>query len=77
MSLFGSVEYFEKKISKYLTIKQTDGVYEEQLPAITAKLKKELLYDFVCDEKIRGECIENLLFASRKWKSTGFYPVYK
>lgn len=75
MSLFGSVEYFEKEIIKYLTKKQTENVSQEHLLAITAKLKKELLYDFVCDDKIKRECIANLISACGKLKGARLHSA--
>jgi hypothetical protein len=61
--LFGSVEYFEREIYNYLKEKQIKKITEDLLYVITTKLKKEILYDFVCDERIRLECLENLKYA--------------
>ncbi|WP_394138174.1 hypothetical protein [Cytobacillus oceanisediminis] len=73
--LFGSVEYFEREIEEYLTDNQLEEVTEDQLSVITSKLETELLYDFVCDERIRKECLNNLIFASGKLKNAGFQSV--
>jgi hypothetical protein len=70
--LFGSVEYFKKEIEEYLTDNQVEEVTEEQLSKITSKLETELLYDFVCDEKIRRQCLNNLTFASGNVKNGEF-----
>ncbi|CAM3559664.1 hypothetical protein GCM10009865_10820 [Aeromicrobium ponti] len=70
--LFGSVEYFEREIEEYLTDNQVEEVTEDQLSVITSKLETELLYDFVCDEKIRRQCLNNLTFASGNVKNGGY-----
>ncbi|MEH7125070.1 hypothetical protein V7122_02010 [Bacillus sp. JJ1532] len=64
--LFGTVEYFEREIYNYLNENQLKELSEDFLYGITSKLKKELLYDFVCDERIRLECLENLKYAISK-----------
>ncbi|WP_338030842.1 hypothetical protein [Cytobacillus citreus] len=61
--LFGTVEYFEREIYNYLNENQLKEISEDSLYVITSKLKKEILYDFVCDERIRLECLENLTYA--------------
>ena len=58
--LFGTVEYFEREIYNYLNENQLKELSKDTLNVITSKLKKEILYDFVCDERIRLECLENL-----------------
>ncbi|WNS77659.1 hypothetical protein RRV45_19620 [Bacillus sp. DTU_2020_1000418_1_SI_GHA_SEK_038] len=63
--LFGTVEYFEREIYNYLNENQLKEISEDSLSVVTSKLKKELLYDFVCDERIRLECLENLKYAIR------------
>lgn len=57
--LFGTVEYFEREIYNYLNENQLKEISKDSLNDITSKLKKEILYDFVCDERIRLECLEN------------------
>nr|WP_228460333.1 hypothetical protein [Cytobacillus dafuensis] len=61
--LFGTVEYFERAIYNYLNENQLKEISEDSLYVITSKLKKEILDDFVCDERIRLECLENLKYA--------------
>ncbi|MGG3798532.1 hypothetical protein [Metabacillus fastidiosus] len=61
--LFGTVEYFEREIYNYLNENQFKKISEDSLYVITSQLKKEILYDFVCDERIRLECLENLTYA--------------
>lgn len=51
--LFGTVEYFEREI-------MNDLQCNISLSDITTKLEDELLYDFICDERIRVECLNNL-----------------
>lgn len=58
--LFGTVEYFQRAIYNYLKENQLKEISEDSLYVITSNLKKEILYDFVCDERIRLECLENL-----------------
>ncbi|MED4454600.1 hypothetical protein [Metabacillus fastidiosus] len=62
-ALFGTVEYFEREIYNYLNENQLKKISEDSLYVITSQLKKEILYDFVCDERIRLECLENLKYA--------------
>ncbi|WP_282140935.1 hypothetical protein [Cytobacillus oceanisediminis] len=53
---YGTEEYFEKKVSKYLS-KDAD---EKRLSKIAARLEYEIRYEFICHERIRDECLENL-----------------
>ena len=59
--LFGTVEYFEREIMKGLKCNIS-------LLDITTKLEDELLYDFICDERIRVECLNNLQTAINMFK---------
>lgn len=61
--LFGTVEYFEREMYNYLNENQLKEINGDSLAVIISKLQKEILYDFVCDERIRLECIENLKYA--------------
>lgn len=56
---FGSVEFFEREIINFLHENQT-SVNEIPLSMITSKIESEVLDDFVCDERIRVECLKNL-----------------
>ncbi|WP_102346356.1 hypothetical protein [Bacillus sp. Marseille-P3661] len=58
--LFGTVEYFEREIMNYLDENQFSGETDYHLSIITARLEYEILHDFVCDEQIRVECLNNL-----------------
>ncbi|MCH6266594.1 hypothetical protein KHB02_013775 [Bacillus sp. FJAT-50051] len=51
--LYGTVEFFEREIYNYLNENQLRAKSEDSLYDVTSKLKKEILYDFVCDERIR------------------------
>lgn len=68
MSFFGSVEYFEKEIEENLISEKPNRISEEQFSIIAARLKKELVDNFVCEENIRKECLDNLFFAIKKMK---------
>ncbi|MEK3857199.1 hypothetical protein [Cytobacillus sp. FSL H8-0458] len=59
-AIFGSVEYFERKIGNYLAKKQINDVNEKQLFNIAAQLEYEIRNDFICHERIKKECLENL-----------------
>jgi hypothetical protein len=58
--LFGSVEYYERELLHTVEQNQVNTRADEQISKTYAKLKRELLHDFVCEEKIRTECLENL-----------------
>lgn len=58
--LFGTVEYFEREIENYLISPSSKAFEENPLSIIYSQLKYEILYDFVCDEQIRLECLNNL-----------------
>ncbi|WP_370223744.1 hypothetical protein [Cytobacillus sp.] len=77
MSFFGSVEYFEKEIAENLISENSKRISEEQFSIIAARLKKELLDDFVCEENIRKECLDNLFFAIKKLKGSAFHAIYE
>jgi hypothetical protein len=64
--LFGTVEYFEKEILDYLANHQISELDKDHISIIYTRLKNEILYDFVCDEKIRVECLQNLMSACDK-----------
>ncbi|AIE61478.1 hypothetical protein [Bacillus methanolicus] len=61
--LFGTVEFFEREMLDYAKKKQfaKNSIMEKY-----SSLKHELLYDFVCDEKLRIECLQNLSIAYQK-----------
>ncbi|MCS0670417.1 hypothetical protein [Cytobacillus firmus] len=53
---YGTEEYFEQKVSNYLS---KDGD-ENKLSIIAAQLEYEIRYEFICHERVRNECLENL-----------------
>ncbi|PLT35790.1 hypothetical protein [Bacillus sp. V5-8f] len=59
--MFGTVEYFVSEM-RHLA-ENTDAKKDEFLSDIYSKFQKELKHDFVCDEKIRVECLQNLSVA--------------
>jgi hypothetical protein len=61
--LFGTVEYFEREILNYLEDKESQYDDSDLLESIITQLEDEILHDFVCDEKIRRECLNNLEIA--------------
>ena len=61
--LFGTVKFFEREIINYLDENQLKDASEAPLYKITAKLENEIKYDFVCHERIRLECLNNLKYA--------------
>jgi hypothetical protein len=65
--LFGSIEYFEKEILSYASQKSLMNIAYEQVMEIYSDLKNELINDFICEEKIKKECLNNLNLASKKF----------
>lgn len=63
--LFGTVEYFEQKIDTYLTNKKLKNK-EKHIKEIVSKLEKEIRHDFICHERIRKECLNNLFKVSKR-----------
>ncbi|URT70612.1 hypothetical protein [Cytobacillus firmus] len=53
---YGTEEYFEQKVSSFLS-KEGD---EKKLSIIAARLEHEIRNDFICHERVRNECLENL-----------------
>ena len=64
--LFGTVEYFEREIEFHLSEVEKRERYREEINQIQLKLEEELLNDFICDEKLRMECMQNLSNACSK-----------
>lgn len=61
--LFGSVEYFERELLHEAEQNYVNKQADEQISITYSRLKSELLNDFVCEERIRVECLENLKHA--------------
>jgi hypothetical protein len=55
---FGTIEYFERELS--INLPNKERADQENLAKIFEKMEDELLHDFICDEEIRGICLENL-----------------
>ena len=64
--LFGTVEYFEQEFEYYLADGQKRNQLKDEIDAIHSKLENEILHDFICDEKLREECLQNLSDACNK-----------
>lgn len=62
--LFGTVEYFEREIIKYLKESHSQGIKNASIDDISIKLENELLYDFICADNIRLECLSNLKYVT-------------
>ncbi|MDZ5472097.1 hypothetical protein SM124_10090 [Bacillus sp. 31A1R] len=58
--LFGTVEYFESELTSG---KQTGNEVPSQ---IYLNLEKEIRFDFICDEQLRSQCLQNLTIAYKK-----------
>lgn len=65
--LFGTIEYFEREIQNMPQDKTQHLSKDEYLKWIYSKLENEVLYNFVCDDKVRIECLENLYRAYEKF----------
>lgn len=52
--LFGTKEYFESEFIKGVVSK------ERTIEDVYTELRSELLNDFLCDDKLRVECLSNL-----------------
>ncbi len=67
--LFGTVEYFEREILNEVLDNHTHELSEEEnIFNAYSKLKDELLVNFICSEKLRLECKQNLKKAYEKIK---------
>lgn len=65
--LFGTVEYFEREILNEILDNHTNELSEEEnISNAYSKLNDELLVNFICSEKLRLECRQNLKKAYEK-----------
>ncbi|WP_413307739.1 hypothetical protein AA0X95_08290 [Bacillus sp. 1P10SD] len=64
---FGSIEYFEKEITRFAKKERSVHLSREQVMEIYSEMKDELMNDFICDERIKKECIHNLNLASQRF----------
>lgn len=61
--LFGTIEFFEREILNYAGNNQLAKLEDEDITMIYSRMEDELKYDFICDEKLRVECLNNLSLA--------------
>ena len=64
---FGSIEYFEKEMMNFAKRRSYIYLAREQVMEIYSELKDELMNDFICDERIKKECLHNLNLASQRF----------
>ncbi|NHM30934.1 hypothetical protein [Neobacillus terrae] len=67
--LFGSVEYFESELLNTLENWQESGSVNASLKGAYQILLDDLCFDFVCDDNIKKECLNNLKSAFLKVSS--------
>jgi hypothetical protein len=65
--LFGSIEYFEKEMLSFAKRRSYSEMAREHVMEIHSKIEDELVNDFICDDKIKKQCLENLNIASQKF----------
>jgi hypothetical protein len=75
--LFGTVEFFEREILNYAINHQLRKIEDDHVSIIYSRMEDELKYDFVCDEKLRVECLENLSAAYQKILENDYELAYK
>jgi hypothetical protein len=74
--LFGTVEYFEQEMLRHLEISRMGKwTKEDEISLIYSRLENEILYDFVCDEKVRIECLKNLAYADKRIRIKDYRPI--
>jgi len=74
--LFGTVEYFEQEVLRYLSVNQMGRwTKEDEISLVYSKLENEILYDFVCHKELRMVCLKNLTFACNKLKADNYQYV--
>ncbi|MGE7766971.1 hypothetical protein [Peribacillus sp. NPDC096540] len=74
--LFGTVEYFEQEMLRHLEICQMGKwTKEDEISLIYSRLENEILFDFVCDEKVRIECLKNLAYADKRLRVKDYQPI--
>lgn len=64
---FGSIEYFEKEIMSFAKRRSYIHLAREEVMEIYSELKDELMNDFICEDHIKKECINNLNLASQRF----------
>lgn len=68
-AFFGTVEYFEREFRSFAAKRNLSRLTNDQILMAYFRFKKELLNNFVCDERVRLECFQNLERACFKIKS--------
>lgn len=67
-TLFGTIEYFEREFKKIPVNPEQQLSKEERLKLVYTELENEVIHNFVCDEKVRQECLKNLQQAFMRLK---------
>ena len=62
-TLFGTIEYFEQEILNKPQDQTQHLSKDEILQSSYEQLEYEVLHNFICDEKVRLECLQNLVKA--------------
>jgi hypothetical protein len=65
--LFGSIEYFEKEMLRIAKRRNFMNLAHDQVMEIYSEIKDEFINDFICDEDIRKECLNNLSLAIERF----------
>ena len=65
--LFGTIEYFEEEMLSFAKRRSFTQMAREHVMEIHSKIEDELVNDFICDDKIKKECLENLNLASQRF----------
>ncbi|MCH6266984.1 hypothetical protein [Neobacillus citreus] len=64
---FGSIEYFEQEFMIFAKKRRYIKISREQVMEIYSEIKDDLIFDFVCDDNIKKECLKNLNQASQRF----------
>jgi hypothetical protein len=64
---FGSIEYFEREMMSFAKRRSNNCLAREQAMEIYSELKNELVNDFICDDQIKKECLNNLNIANQRF----------
>ncbi|WP_257958743.1 hypothetical protein [Bacillus sp. V3-13] len=75
--LFGTVEYFERELLEYTAVKSLQEMGKDYISAAYSRLEDELLNDFICDDKVKAECLRNLSVAKDRLEDKIFQTPIK
>jgi hypothetical protein len=64
--LFGTKEFFENELLTSIDDQQISGNFSDTLKAAYEDLNKDVTLDFICDKKVKIECLKNLELAYQK-----------